>query len=53
MNVCLYVPYRNLNYAFNYVMILSKVVAHDSGKVRNWYDQFTIGGAIEKLLKTN
>ena len=29
MNVCLYVLYRIVNYAFDHVMILSKVVVHE------------------------
>ena len=46
MNVCLYVPYRIVNYSFNHVMILSKVVAYKPGKL-SWYDQFPTGGATE------
>ena len=33
MNVCLYVPYRIVSYVFDHFMILSKVVAHEPGKV--------------------
>ena len=32
MNDCLYVPYRTVNYAFDYVMIFSRVVSHETGK---------------------
>ena len=33
MNVSLYIPYRIINYAFDHVMIFSKVVAYDPGMV--------------------
>ena len=33
MNVCLYVLYRIVNYAFDHVMIFRKVVVHESKKV--------------------
>ena len=33
MNVYMYVPYRIVNHAFDYIMIFSKVVAHEPGKV--------------------
>ena len=33
MNLCLYVPYRIVNYAFDNVMIFSKIVVHEPKKV--------------------
>ena len=37
MNVCLYVSYTIVNYAFDYVMHLLRM---SQGRFLSWYDQF-------------
>ena len=47
MNVCLYVPYRIVNHGFDNVMIFSKVVAHEPGRV------FKLVGPISTKITKN
>ena len=41
----------NRKLLFDYIMILSKVVAHEPTHRRNWYDQFKTDGATENYSK--
>ena len=47
INVCLYVPFRIVNYASDHVIVFTKVLHMSQVRFLSWYDQFSISGAIE------
>ena len=51
--LCLYVPYRIVNYAYDHVMIFSKVVAHKPGEVSKLVWLISNRWRHWKLLKRN